>query len=60
MWNNDAAQQGPVEKTTHSGKYRQSAEQSRAFKKLIKLRAGANNEDETLKWDRVDPLNQSI
>lgn len=59
MWNNDAAQGGPVEKTTHSGKYLQSAEQRRAFKKLIKLRLVPNNEDETLKWDRVDPANQS-
>lgn len=33
MQKNDAAQQGPVDKTTHLGKCLKSAEQKRAFKK---------------------------
>jgi len=41
MQNNDAAQQGPVKKTTHLGECLKSAEQKRAFKKLGKMRAGA-------------------
>lgn len=39
MQKNDAAQQGPVDKTTHLGKCLKSAEQKRAFKK--------NDEDES-------------
>lgn len=42
MQKNDAAQQGPVDKTTHLGKCLKSAEQKRAFKKKkMKMRAGA-------------------